>query len=216
MSRLEPVELLGVVDRHELRGRLLEPREQVADLVDDEVLKAGVALGFRRRLGDVELVVDVAVEAKALGLDRRDRLPRKLERNRDVAEEAAARRLGDHGPLVADDGIVDPELERVGANGLEHPPGHDHDVDAGRAGGVDRGPSPLAEHERLGHQRPVEVAGERLDLGGKAGREAQLFGLRKATRSPSCLSSSCSPYVFGMSPGWKPSATSASGFTIEL
>ena len=113
-------------------------------------------------------------------------------------------------------GIVDPELEGVGPDGLEHPPCHDHDADAGGTGRVDRGTGPLAEHEPLGQERPVEVAGKRLDLGGKARREAQLFGVRKATRSPSCFSSSCSPYVCGMSPGWKPSAIWASGFTIEL
>ena len=133
-----------------------------------------------------------------------------------MAEETAACRLGDHGSLIADNGIVDPELECVGADGLEHPSCHDHDADAGGAGRVDGGTRALAEHERLGQERPVEVAGECLDLGGKAAWEAQLFGLRKATRSPSCFSSSCSPYVFGMIPGWKPSAIWASGFTIEL
>ena len=133
-----------------------------------------------------------------------------------MAQEPAGYRLGDHGSLVADDGIVDPELECVGADGLEHPSRHDHHVDAGGASLVDGGTRALAEHQRLGQERPVEVAGECLDLRGKAAWEAQLSGLRKATRSPSCLSSSCSPYVFGMIPGWKPSAISASGFTIEL
>ena len=63
-------------------------------------------------------------------------------------EQLDDKQLGDHGSLVANDGIVDPELERVGANGLEHPPRHDHDADAGGAGRVNRGTGPLAEHER--------------------------------------------------------------------
>ena len=144
--RLEPVELLGVVDDDELRGWLLEPREQIADLVDNEVLKAGVALRCRGLVGDKKLVVDVAVEAKALSLDGRDRLPRKLERDGDMAQEPAAYRLCDHGSLVADDGIVDPELECVGADGLEHPSCHDHHVDARGASLMDGGTRALAEH----------------------------------------------------------------------
>src|SRR5439155_3396086 len=73
---LELVELLGIADRHELRWRLGQPVEERADRVHRDVLEAGVAVGLRRLLGDVELVVHVTIESEAFVLDRLDRLAR--------------------------------------------------------------------------------------------------------------------------------------------
>ena len=85
---LQPVEHLGIVDHDELRRRFVEPVEQVADGVQLEMLEVRVAASLRRDLGDVELVVDVAVESEALVVDRGDRLARELERDRDVPQPA--------------------------------------------------------------------------------------------------------------------------------
>ncbi len=60
---------------------------EVADRVKREVLETGVALGLRRHLGDVELVVHVAVDMEALLAEGSDRLAGELERNRLVAQE---------------------------------------------------------------------------------------------------------------------------------
>ena len=96
-----------------------------------EVLEVGVLARLRRHLRDVELVVDVAVEAEAFRVDRGDRLARELERDRLVAQPAPARRLGDDGALVTDERIVEAGLERERSRRPEHPSGHEHDVDAG-------------------------------------------------------------------------------------
>ena len=86
-----------------------------------EVLERRVRLGGGRVLGDVELVVDVAVERVALGLHGGDRLARELERDRLVAQEAPADRIGDDRALVADDRILDPGRRRVRPHRPEHP-----------------------------------------------------------------------------------------------
>ena len=86
---LQPVELDRVADRDELRRRLRQPGEQVADRVHLQVLERRVRLRGGRVLGDVELVVDVAVERVALRLDGRDRLARELERDRLVPQPLA-------------------------------------------------------------------------------------------------------------------------------
>ena len=75
--------------------------------------KSAYAPRLRGHLGDVELVVDVAVEVEALGLDGVDRLARERERDRDVAQELAGTRVGDDGALVADDRIVETGLREV-------------------------------------------------------------------------------------------------------
>ena len=89
-----------------------EPRGEVSDRVEREVLEARVALGLRRHLGDVELVVDVAVDVEALLLEDGDRLARELEWDRLVPQELTGGRVGDDGALVADDRVVDPGLTR--------------------------------------------------------------------------------------------------------
>ena len=111
---LELVQRAGLADDDELRRRLVEPREQVADLVDRQAWKSAYARASVRHLRDVQLVVHVAVEVEPAG-HRGDRLARGLERDRHVAEEPA-RRVGDDGALVADDEPVEPELRRDSAS----------------------------------------------------------------------------------------------------
>ena len=105
------------------------------------------AYASRRRgmLGHVQLVVDVAVQRVALGLDCLDRLARELERDRLVAQQLAADRVGDDRALVADDGVVDPGRLRVRPHRPEHPPGDEDHVDAGRARRADRRARPWPE-----------------------------------------------------------------------
>ena len=170
---LQPVEGVGVVDGDELRRRRREPGGEVADLVQREVLEAGVALGLRRHLGDVELVVDVAVDVEALRADGGDRLARELERDRLVAQELAGARVGDDGALVADDRVVDAGLLQVRPHRAEHAAGDDDHADPGGAGAGDRRLRPRPERAVLPDQRPVEVAGEDVGLAGKSGREDQ-------------------------------------------
>ena len=121
---------------------------------------------------DVELVADVAVERIALGLDGGDRLARELERDRLVAQELPADRVRDDGALVADDRVVEPGGVAVRPHRAEHPAGDDDHVDPP--------PAPLqsprecaAELGVLADQRPVEVAGERLDAAREVRREDQ-------------------------------------------
>src|SRR5919109_863642 len=149
-----------------------------------EVLEVGVPPRLRRNLRDVQLVVDVAVEPEAFLVDRGDGLARELERDRLVPQPAAADRLRDDGALVADERIVQPGLERERPRGAEHPPRHEHDVDAGRVRRAQRVACALVQHDVLADQRAVEVAGDRSDVAGKVRREVQPCGLvRKSTRS---------------------------------
>src|SRR5437870_3741796 len=99
------VELVGIAGDDELRRRPVEPLQEVADLVQLDVLKARVLLGVPRDVRDVQLVVDVAVEGPAVLLDRVDRLAREFERNRNMTQELTGRRIRDDGALVADDGL---------------------------------------------------------------------------------------------------------------
>src|SRR3954447_7187537 len=138
-----------------------------------EVLEGGVRVGGRGVLRHVELVVDVAVQRVPLSLDCRDRLARELERDRLVPEEAAADRGGDDRALVADDRVVDTRRLQIRAHGLEHPPGDDEHVDPRRSSGADGVTGPGPEAGVLGDQRPVEIAGERLDAGREVGWEGQ-------------------------------------------
>ena len=101
--------------------------------MDLELLEVGVASRLRRHLGDVEQVVEVAVEMEA-GLDHGiHRLARLRQRDRDVEEELTRRRVGDHGSLVADDEIVEARLFEVRPHRPEHPARHDDNVGAGGA-----------------------------------------------------------------------------------
>ena len=73
--------LVRVGDADELRGRPVEPGGKIADLGDAQLLERRVALGSRRELTDVELVVDVDVEHVPLRLDGVDGLARQREGN---------------------------------------------------------------------------------------------------------------------------------------
>ena len=92
---MEDVELVRVGDADELRGRPVEPGGKIADLGDAQLLERRVALGSRRELTDVELVVDVDVEHVPLRLDGVDGLARQGEGNRLVTQELAGRRVDD-------------------------------------------------------------------------------------------------------------------------
>ena len=185
-SGLELVEDDRVVDHDELRRRPVEPRREVADLVDRQPLEVGVAASFGRELGDVQLVLDVAVEPEPALVQDTDRLPRVVHGDRNVPEPPAAHRFRDHRALVADDGVVQARLEGVGPDASEHPPGDEDDVDSHRACGRDRGARPRAEDRVLSDQRPVEVARERLDVARKVRRESQLPVVRNLTSASIC------------------------------
>src|SRR5207237_3973943 len=151
-----------------------------------------------------EVVVDVAVQAEALLVHGRDRLPRQLDRDRHVAEPAAAPRLGDDGALVADDRVVEAGLERVRPDRPEHPAGDEDDVDPGRARGGDRVAGARVQEAVLADERAVEVARERVDRAGEVRRESQLPLVRNLTRastwafeSDAKLGITCGGY-----PGW--------------
>ena len=88
-----------------------------------------------------------------------------------MAEELARDGVGDDGALVADDGIVDPRLGDVRADGAEHPAGDDDDVHAGRAGRGDRGLRARPKHGVLGDERAVEVDRERGEGPGEGRRK---------------------------------------------
>ncbi len=173
-ARLEPVEELGLSDGHDFRRRLLQPRGEIADLVDDEPLEVGVGARLGRDLAHEELVVHVDVDVEALGHDRLDRLLGERDGNRLVAQPAPGLGLGHDGSLVADDGIVDARLQNVWTHGDEHAPRGDDDADPLAARRADRRFGARREHPVLRDQRAVEVAGEHLDVSRKTGREAQL------------------------------------------
>ena len=157
-----------------------------------EVLEVGVAARLRRDLGDVELVVDVAIQSEAFLLHRGDRLARERERDRDVEEEFAADRIGDGRALVADGRVVEAGLLEVGPDGSEHPAGHEDDVDPSLARRADGRTRARPKHPVLGDQRPIEIAGERRDLARELRREDQGL-VRNATRSATCWSVSWPP-----------------------
>jgi hypothetical protein len=75
-------------------------------------------------------------------------------------------------------------------------------VDPGCARGSDRLARARPQHSILGDQRPVEIAGERLDLRREAVGEVQCFWVRNATRSATCLL--VSDVNWGMTPLGKP------------
>jgi hypothetical protein len=96
------------------------------------------------------------------------------ERERDVEQELAARRIRDDGALVADDGIVKASRLEVRPNRAEHPAGDDDHVRAARPRAHERVARARPQHAVLRDQRPVEVERE----GGDAPREirGKLYG----------------------------------------
>ena len=149
-----------------------------------DVLEVRVTPCLRSDLRHVELVADVAIEAEALLVQRRDRLACELERNRLVSQPAPAHRLGDDRTLVADDGILQAGFECVPPHRLEHPAGNEDDMNPNRPRCGDRGTRPGMQQRVLADQRPVEVTCDGLDVAREILREVQPCGLlRKSTRS---------------------------------
>jgi hypothetical protein len=102
------------------------------------------------------------------------RLARLGERDRNVEQELARRRVGDDGALVADDEIVELRLLEVRAHCTEHPPGDDDDVGAGRPRSLQCFPGAGPKDTVLGDQCSVEVECEGGDARRKPGRK--LYG----------------------------------------
>jgi hypothetical protein len=139
--------------------------------VDLEVLEVGVAPRLRRHLGDVEQVVDVAVEVEAGGEHGVHRLARLRERDGDMEEEIARSRVCDDGSLVTHDEIVELRLLEVRAHCSEHSPRDDDDVGTRRPRPRERVPGARPQHAVLGDQRPVEIEREGGDVRRKRGGE---------------------------------------------
>ncbi len=149
-----------------------------------EILEVRVASCLGRDLGDVQLVVHVAIEPDPFLVQGGDRLARKLERDRLVTKPAPADRLCDDRALVADDWIFDPCLKCIAADGLKHAAGHQHDVDTRGKSSRNRRTSSRAQQSVLTDQRAVEVACDGVDLAREILREVQPCGfVRKSTRA---------------------------------
>src|SRR5581483_4723236 len=172
---LERIQLERVADADELRRRPVEPREEVADRVDGELLELRVPVGLGRLARDIELVVDVDVEWVAGGLHLPDRVACQVERDRHVAQELARLRVGDDGALVADERVVEARVVRVADGGLVHAAGHDQDVQSRLARGVDRALRTRPELDVLAYERPVEVARERAQAAREIRGKDQLW-----------------------------------------
>ena len=166
-----------LADRDELRGRLREPLDQVADDVELDPVQLGVLPRMRRVGRNVELVVDVDVRRVALLGQRRDRLARELERQRLVPQPVPVG-VGDDGALVADDRRVEVRrLERL-PHGLDHASGHDDDRNPGRLRTRKRRERARVERAVLPHERAVEVGRDDVDVAGEVlGEEDQPAGL---------------------------------------
>jgi len=95
------------------------------------------------------------------------RIARIRERDRDVEQELATRRIGDNRALVADDRIVEARLLEIRARRAEHPSRHDDHVRAGVANGSEGGASARPQDAVLGDEGPVEIEGERGDAPGE-------------------------------------------------
>ena len=136
-----------------------------------QVLEVGVLARLLRHLRDVQLVAHVAVHVVAAG-DRCDRLPREVQRDRNVAEEPT-RRVGHDGALVADDEPVELELVEVALHRPEHPARDDHERDRGVADGAHGSARARVHRGVCRDQRAVEVARERSDVAREVVRKAQ-------------------------------------------
>jgi hypothetical protein len=102
------------------------------------------------------------------------RFSRLGERDGNVEQELAGRRVSDDRPLVADDEIVEPRLLEVRAHRSEHPSGDDHHMCAGGPRPRERRAGPGPQHAVLGDQRPVEIECERGDARRK--RRRKIYG----------------------------------------
>jgi hypothetical protein len=102
------------------------------------------------------------------------RVTRIGERDRNVEQELARRRVGDDGALVTDDEIVEVRPLEVRAHRSKHPSGDDDDVGARRPRAHQCFPGARPKNAVLGNQRPVQVECEGCDVRGKRGRK--LYG----------------------------------------
>jgi hypothetical protein len=102
------------------------------------------------------------------------RLPGLRERDGNVEQELARRRIGDDGSLVADHEIVELRLLEVRPYRSEHPPRDDHDVRACAPRLRERVAGARPQHAVLGDQRPVEIEREGGDVRRKRG--GKLYG----------------------------------------
>ena len=162
------VERAGLADGDELRRVAVEPRAEVADGVDLEVLEVGIRSRLRGHLRDEEQVVEVAVEMEAGREHGVHGRPGVRQRHRNVEEELRRTRVGDDRSLVADDEIVEARQLEIRPHRPEHAAGDDHDVDARGAGAYESLAGARPQHAVLGDEGAVEIERE----GGHAPREA--------------------------------------------
>ena len=92
------------------------------------------------------------------------RLARVGERDRDVQEELAARRIRDDGALVADDRIVEPACSRYGRTARNIRPVTTITCTPAARTARERRARARSQHAVLGDQRPVEIEGESGDV----------------------------------------------------
>ena len=156
-------------DRNELRRRPLEPDGEVADLLDRDVLEAGVHPRVLRVPVDVEAVVDVTVGRVPERREHGDRLTGGLERDRLVEDELPSPRVDHRGALITDGEVGDARFLEVGADGAPHPPGGDDHRDPGRLRARDRRPGARMQQRVAADEGAVEVAGECLDVAREGG-----------------------------------------------
>jgi hypothetical protein len=117
-----------------------------------------------------------------------------------VPEPPAAARLCHDCALVANHGVIEPGLQRVGPHRPKHASGDEHDVDPRRARPHERVARLRPQDRVLADQGAVDVAGDRLDGAREVVRELQPEGfVRKST---SAFRSDCDSdlYVVGMTP----------------
>ena len=168
----EAVERVGVADADDLRRRLRQPRLDVADGVDRDLLEAGVRLRACGHARDVELVADVDVRVVALGLDGGDRLARELEVDRDVQEPLPVG-ADDDGALVADDRVVQTGGIEHAPQGLHHPAGDDDHGHRSIPRAGERRERPRLQHPGGPGERVVEVGRDHVDLAREVRWEGQ-------------------------------------------
>jgi hypothetical protein len=158
--------------------------------VDDELLEARVRLRGGRLVGDVELVVQVAVDRVPLGLDGGDRLPRGFERDRLVEQELPRDGIGDDRSLVTDEGLGQAGVGCIAAHRLEHPAGDEQNVDAALPRRAQRRLRAGVQEGVLADQGPVDVAREDRDVAREIRRQSDGYFwpcVKNATRSAICF-----------------------------